>query len=108
MQPLYIRVCRCCEVVFQSPQKKKQLCPDCAKQSIKSSKNNHTSRKAYTNEVKDTFKKPVLSISDICRIQKQYNEAHKTCLQYGDIVEKIRTGEIKLVMGKDGVELGCE
>lgn len=107
-KPLYNRICTCCGVMFQSPQKGKHYCPKCtaeARHRAKQAWLTNNKKPKADNPSEDTTK-PVLSISDISRISKQYYDAHKTYLHYGDVVEKIRTGEIKVVKGKDGAEYG--
>ena len=110
MKQLYNRICTCCGVMFQSPQKRKRLCPKCeaeAKASAKKAWSENATRPC-TDRCSEPTKKPVLSFGDICRIQKQHYEATKKYLHYGDVVEHIRTGKIKVIHGKDGAEYGGE
>lgn len=99
----YVKICKDCKATFRTEKKIKVFCPECAKQRIRDS------RKCYTDKIKSPkhqkpqpiarkVKKPALSIAQICRITKLYNENNNTWLNYGDIVRKIETGEIKVTI----------
>ena len=105
-KPLYNRICNRCGVLFQSPQKSKQLCPTCEAEAKKRSKQawRENNRKPRSDKPLEEVKKPVLSFRDIGRIQKQYYDVHRKFLKYGEVVDRVRTGAIKVVMGKDGAE----
>lgn len=63
-------------------------------------------RKYKTN--RRTAPQPTLSIGQVCRIQKQYNEANGTWLSYGVIVDMIRIGKIVLVREKGEINYAGE
>ena len=99
----YIKICKDCKAKFRTEKKIKVFCPECAERRLKES------RKKYNKSIKSRkhqkpqpiarkVKKPALSIAQICRIQKLYNEENKTLLNYGDIVRKIETGEIEVTI----------
>lgn len=99
----YIKICKDCWATFRTEKKHKQYCPDCAARRIKESKlkcpsYNQAGIHSKPKGKKNAVKKPALSITQICRLQKLYNEDNKTLLNYGDIVQKIDTGKIEVTV----------
>jgi hypothetical protein len=104
----YIRICKDCAASFRTDRPKKQYCPDCAARRYKESvKKYNQSCKAPKYQKpkasKKKYKKPALSIAQVCRLQKLYNENNKTFLSYGDIVRKIESGEIEVIITEGAI-----
>lgn len=113
MKELYCRTCKDCQKVFRTDQPKKQYCPSCTIKRKRAS-NAICQKNRYKNYYKTCAKRaksynsPLLSIAEVLKIQKQYNEANGTRLSYGQIVAKIGLGKIKLVFCEGGVNYGGE
>lgn len=100
----YIKICKDCRASFSTKSKIQKFCTDCAARRIKESRRrsnkNRLPQYKKPKAQKKRVKKPDLSISQILKIQKLYNADNKTLLNYGNIVQKIESGEIEIVITK--------
>ena len=101
--------CADCGKVFKAKSTRKLYCPKCLALRVKEARKRHyekyaadiSKRKAQKKPsvVKETKKKaPVLSIMGVCRLMKKYNEDNGVNLSYGEFVQMIDSGEIKVTV----------
>jgi hypothetical protein len=106
--------CAECGEVFKANSTRKKYCPKClalrkraSQERFKQKLTEEMKKRNYLKKpsvVKPTKKKaPVLSIMGVCRLLKKYNEDNGVYLSYGEFVQMIDSGKIKVTVTEGAV-----
>lgn len=96
---LFENTCKDCGKVFRTDKIRERLCPTCKKhrksESIKKNNELHKSLKPKPTP-EQNYKRETDALFAFVRRVDRYNKEHGTSLTYGQFVDKVNSGKIKL------------
>lgn len=94
---LYVKNCRDCGLTFRTDRPKVKLCSSCRtghrKKTIMSER---AKRKKPKKDIYGITGLPFLTIDEMCKVIRSYNQQHNTNYTYGRFVLALREGRIEL------------